>query len=122
MSLAVGYHAAPDLAVFVMHLPWRTHICGMRRLFLHCVLLSLFFFFIPIILFLGSWLSLKEYQMTAISEPLVSCWHVVLALDCYTKREMGRVRKSIEAHLLAIFIPFHFKWTFLSDVGQGVQW
>jgi hypothetical protein len=44
--------------------------------------------------------------MTAISEPLASCWHVVLALDCYTKREMDRVRKSIVVHLLAIFILF----------------
>jgi hypothetical protein len=60
-------------------------------------------------------------SMTAISEPLASCWHVVLALDCYTKREMDRVRKSIEVHLLAIFILFRFKRMFPRDVGQGVQ-
>jgi hypothetical protein len=31
MYLAVDYHAAPDLAVSEMHLPWHTHICGMPR-------------------------------------------------------------------------------------------
>jgi hypothetical protein len=59
--------------------------------------------------------------MTAISEPLASCWHVVPALDCYTKREMDRVRKSIVVHLLAIFILFCFKWILPRHVGQGVQ-
>jgi hypothetical protein len=54
MFLAVDYHAAPDLAVSEMHLPWHTHICGMPRLFPHCALLS-FSFFILFFIFLGVW-------------------------------------------------------------------
>lgn len=63
--------------------------------------------------------------MTAISEPLASFWHVVvLALDCYTKREMDRVRKSIQAHLLGVPTSSHFasnRFAQVGDVGQGVQ-
>lgn len=63
--------------------------------------------------------------MTAISEPLASSWHVVvLALDGYTKREMDRVQKSIQAHLLGAPTSSDFTSNRLAqvgDVGQGVQ-
>mgnify|MGYP006868031308 CR=1 FL=1 len=82
-----------------------TRISAECLVFSPIVLYSLFPFLFFFLFFWESGVT-RGISMTAISEPLASCWHVVLALDCYTKREMDRVRKSIVVHLLAIFILF----------------
>ena len=120
MFLAVDYHAAPDLAASEMHPPWHMHRGRMPRLFPHCVLLGFAMF--P---FFWKFGTTQGISMTAISEPLASCWHVVvLALDCYTRREIDRVRKPIQANSLGVPTSFQFasnRFAQVGDVGQGVQ-
>lgn len=70
------------------------------------------YLFLQYFLFFGELGVTRGISMTASSEPLASCWHVVvLAWGCYTKREMDRCAKvhSSEFTGCANFIPVRFK-------------
>lgn len=98
------------------------------RLSAECLVFFPIVFYFPfyfLFLFREGWCHSRNINDGNIRCALASSWHVVvLALDCYTKPEMDRVKRPIQAHVLGAPISSDFtsnRFAQVGDVGQGVQ-